>query len=301
MQNSEMKKFVANIILFVIILAVCDFAIGSFLKYWRANHSSGIVENMEYTYKKCNDDLLVFGSSRATHHYVPSIISDSLHMTCFNCGRDGMGILFHYGRWQMIRQHHKPKIILYDLTQNDYAQTDDKKYINELKPYCSVENMSALFDDIDKMEKFKLLSHLYQNNSQFFEIFFGQYMTNKMDRGYEPHYGTISKNHLLKDKDYTICSLKLKYLELFIQQAKADGVKLAFFISPYYIKDFSKYPPEVTALLDKYGIKYFDDSNIDGITSNGSLFTITKHLNHKGAEAYTRYIIPQIREVMQKQ
>ena len=43
-------------------------------------------------------DLLVFGSSRANHHYVPEVFEDSLKLTFYNTGKDGSGIFItlHY-------------------------------------------------------------------------------------------------------------------------------------------------------------------------------------------------------------
>ena len=38
-------------------------------------------------------DVLIMGSSRAHHHYVPEIISDSLGLSCYNTGKDGNGII----------------------------------------------------------------------------------------------------------------------------------------------------------------------------------------------------------------
>ena len=71
-----------------------------------------VVKNIEvggrgrdnYICDKSVDDILIFGSSRAVHHYNSSMIEDSLGMSCYNCGDDGNGIILSYGRLSMISQ-----------------------------------------------------------------------------------------------------------------------------------------------------------------------------------------------------
>ena len=119
-----MRRFCINCLIFLLIVAACDFAIGQGLSYWRTNKSEGFVGNIEYSYRRSTDDVMVLGASRATFHYVPDIIADSLGLSCCNCGRYGMGILYTYGRWRMMKSHHVPKLILYDVTANDYDRKE---------------------------------------------------------------------------------------------------------------------------------------------------------------------------------
>ena len=43
-------------------------------------------------------------------------MEDSLHMTCYNCGNDGSGIVLSYGRLLMVKERKTPKIIIQDDT-----------------------------------------------------------------------------------------------------------------------------------------------------------------------------------------
>jgi len=294
-----MKKFITNLLIFVVAVAIGDFVLGGALGQWRSHHSKGTVGNLEYAYRSCHDDILIFGPSRAAHHYVPRLLDDSLHLSSFNMGRDAMGILYHYGVWSMVRQYHKPRLIIYEFSQVDYFHfSDNKIFTKELRPYMDVPGVAEVVEEVDSTEQVKTLSQLYRNNSQFFEIFFGDRMFNEMEKGYEPYYGHLDKAPEVEPPTYTLCPMKLRFLEKFIQQTQADHVQLVFMISPFFLGDFQPYPAEVVQLFEKYHVTYYNNSCLPGFTGNKALFISNKHLNNVGAERYTRAIVPQIREVI---
>lgn len=57
-----------------------------------------VVLRCEYIANKATDDIIILGSSSATHHYVLQIIEDSLGLSCYNCGEEGNGVVLAYGR-----------------------------------------------------------------------------------------------------------------------------------------------------------------------------------------------------------
>ena len=86
-------------------------------------------------------NILIFGSSRAAHHYVPSILSDSLDMSCYNCGLDGNGIIYGYGKLKTITARYYPKIVILDIQPTfDLFTNDNCKY---LAPFAAVLSISG--------------------------------------------------------------------------------------------------------------------------------------------------------------
>ena len=131
-----MKKFLLKLALFFAALIVVDRALGMVFSYMGNHAKGGYIGHHKYVTDKTNEDILIFGSSRAIHHYNPQIITDSLGLTCYNCGQDGNGIVMQYGRWKMLSKHHLPKVIIYDIEPAfDMAVNDNSRYIDRLKPY----------------------------------------------------------------------------------------------------------------------------------------------------------------------
>ena len=87
-----MKRFFVRLFLFLAAIVLLDqlfgFAMASILK----NTEKGDWGRNNYIFNDVKSDVVILGSSRAIHHYDPKIFSDTLGMSCYNCGEDGMGI-----------------------------------------------------------------------------------------------------------------------------------------------------------------------------------------------------------------
>ena len=64
-----MKKFFIKMTVLFLILAVGDFLIGKGMDYVYANVMSGGQRRNNFIANEMDADILVFGSSRAIHHY----------------------------------------------------------------------------------------------------------------------------------------------------------------------------------------------------------------------------------------
>ena len=110
-----MKKFLIKTVLFFIIIAIIDVLSGKLFTCLVEHTKGGDNWRNNYICDGVNDDILIFGSSRALHHYNPVIISDSLNLSCYNCGQDGNGAILNEARYQLILQRHRPKVLIYDV------------------------------------------------------------------------------------------------------------------------------------------------------------------------------------------
>ena len=132
-------------------MIVIDCVIGTMFSTLLAKAKGGNNARNNYINDYTTQDILIFGSSRAIHHYHPTIISDSTDMTCYNCGQDGNGVILNYGRLLMIGKRYKPKMIIYDV-QNTFDLTageDNHKYLAWLKAYYDHEGVDNIFDSVD--------------------------------------------------------------------------------------------------------------------------------------------------------
>src|ERR1044071_8501928 len=81
-------------LILLLILVVADRLIGAGLErmFYRQHHGDDAVTG--YTLDSTKEDLLVFGSSRASHHYHTRLLERELGVSVYNCGRDEMGITY---------------------------------------------------------------------------------------------------------------------------------------------------------------------------------------------------------------
>lgn len=295
-----MKRLIKRIFVFLIMLVGLDLLSGFIFREMTKKAKGGDTARNEYIANKVDAPILIFGSSRAIHHYVPKIFRDSLGMDCYNCGQDGMGIILFYGRYKMITQRYIPKVIVYDVLSGfDLEQGDNYSYIGWLKPYYDIPGIDSIFWKITPNERVKMCSQLYRYNGKILQMLLDNIKKTKEDEsGYRPAFGTMAYEPQKNTDDRLICldSIKLYYWEKFIAECHKNGTELIFALSPFYggnnsvrlkyaaIFDFSK----------KYGIPVINHYNDSDIINQKDLFMDSFHMNYKGAEMYSKKIVGEI-------
>ena len=302
MGASDMKKYFLQIALFFAIVAVVDVAVGKLFRYVQANRSGGRTRAEWYACRVSNEDIIIMGSSRASHHYVPQIISDSLDMSCFNAGQDGNGIILQYGRWKMISERYAPKVLIYDVTPGfDLQENDNMAYVDRLKPFCDDREVKKYVSGIFPMERWKLFSQMYRYNYKFLEML-SDCNKSKDDQlyGYIPLHGQIRKEVVERESKTKVKAIefdetKLQYLERLAQECKAKNTQLIFVVSPYF--NGGSYNEEsfspISDIAAKYGLHFYYLNELE-FTDNPNLFKDSYHLNDEGAKAFTAELIHRI-------
>ena len=77
MKNKHLQ-YVFFLVIFIVIL---DFVVGNIYEKLYFSEKSRQNDRLIHSVLGTNEDILIFGSSRALHHYNPQIIEDSLGMT----------------------------------------------------------------------------------------------------------------------------------------------------------------------------------------------------------------------------
>ena len=168
-----MKKYLLKIALFFALMAVIDVVCGLVFDILRSKARGGQTRKNEYINNICEDDILILGSSKADHHYVPSVFEDSLGLTCYNAGEMGCGIIPAYIRYKMVSKRHALKLVIYELTPDyDYLRDDGySQYLGVIRPYANQSTVKETYLDFsDDLEGLRLLSSMYRNNSKLIAI-----------------------------------------------------------------------------------------------------------------------------------
>lgn len=297
----NLKNFLLKVAIFFIIAIVIDFALGAVFSYMVNNSKGGDNGRNNYICNLTSEDILVFGSSRAIHHYNPTIITDSLGLSCYNCGQDGNGVILNYGRYQLIAQRYHPKMVIYDVSpQLDlHAGEDNHKYLGWLRAYYDRPGIAEIFESVDKTEKLKMLSRMYRYNSKFVQIITDYIHPLESDgiNGFRPNEAELDTlkiaRHSFEEGSYEYDSLKLKYLNKMLDTA--PDVRFVFVVSPYwYGADTASFAP-LKQLCEQRHIPLIDFSNNPKYVHHNEFFSDGAHLNARGADEFTRDIVKQIK------
>lgn len=288
-----MKKFIYTFLLVLILIFAIDRLGGRLM--WTVNQQTKDVSGpkIKYLVNDADEDLILLGASRCNLHYVPQILKDSLGLTVYNGGIDASDNIFaHYIILNHLLQHHKPKIIGLEVMVRDYNKQEDPfRTITFFAPYIG-KNRSAdsVFMEAGTLWKYKL-SHLYRYNSKAVSNLAGLIVDRQAgnDAGYmaNPKSGQIVGALVRDNFRISVDSLKIKYIQKFINLCKEKGIYLYFSISPkYQIVSEERYAL-IKKIAEKNGIPVFDYHSTGMFFDKPEYFRDRSHLCDSGARAYS--------------
>lgn len=298
-----MKKFLLKIILFFLGVVVIDRVYGNMMELLWQRTQGGFVTKTRYVCDSVDADILILGSSRARMQYDPKIISDTLGMSCYNCGHNGMGIITNYTKMKILTKRYMPKLVIVDILPILDVMTRDDNiiFVNELRPWYDVEGVDSVFWNIDSLERYKMLSKMYQYHSVFFSYI--ENIRGSIPKGgYDPAPADkIIEQHELKQHEPTdnvVDPLKFQYLEKFITEYK-DRSKIIFVVSPRYNFKTSHTVDPIRRLCKKYNILLLDHYADQRFVNVRSDFGDGNHMNEEGATKFSKFIAQEIKKYIQ--
>ena len=290
------KAFWKTLIVLSCCLILLDVTVGKSLKYLYFQQKNGKSHSLTVGLKQQQSDILIFGSSRAMHHYDPDIISDSLQMTCYNIGYDGQSILYHNAVLDVVMERYNPKIIILDILSEElYESTQSYDLLSVLNPYVSdypvLWNTLSL---ISPYEKVKHLSSIYPYNSTLLRTIAGNIERGGKDitlNGFTPQEGIwkfpLKQRTFQVDKDFD--PNKLKAFELFCRKCIENEIDLYIIVSPIFV-DVQEQSSSTHYIIEKcnaQAIPFISFVN-DGNYRSNELFLDESHLNTAGSAVFSK-------------
>lgn len=299
----SMKKYLVKLASFCVFVIIIDFFIGLGFTYMRVHTKGGDTGLANYIHEELKDEVLFFGSSRCFHHYDPNIISDSLEMSCYNCGMDGMGILYFYQRFKLITERYSPKLIVYDIHPKFdlLVNEPDNKYLGGMRAFYNHQSIRHVFEDVDSYEPYKMMSNAYRYNSKLLPYFSDMVAPSKSsDKGYRPKDKVMKYEPSITSVEtpYNVDSLKIKYFELLIKECQEKGIQLVLATSPIYKGYRSSKYDIAMSLANKHNIPYLLHVNEETISRNKIYFYDSSHMNRKGATEYSKMIAHELKKIL---
>ena len=305
-----MKHFFLRLFVFLLVIVIFDQLFGVGMAAILKNTEKGDWGRNNYIFNEVDHDVIILGSSRAIHHYDPKIFSDTLGMSCYNCGEDGMGIFLMYPRYRAIEARKAPKIVIYEvLPEYDLLkETDNLRYLKFLRPYTNSYIVDSIVNRISTTEKYKLWSNGYRFNSVFVDIVaqrLSKAQGNAKDYTYMPEEKVMSESDgqdISSSVDGSLIydEAKLALLENMIIRCIGLKTKLIFTASPKYksISDPGYLPLQM--LCEKYGISFINHYCDTIFNIDNTFFSDASHLNKKGAVLFSSQLASEIKEIIQE-
>lgn len=298
-----MKKTFLTFLCLTIALFVTD-RTGGIVMQWVCRHSNDVLSpKLQYVQDGIHEDMVLMGTSRCHHHYVPSIISDSVGITVYNAGVGGSGNIFaHYIMLCHILSRYTPKIICLDVAPTDYNQ--------QRSPFSGTNLYSSLFGRNESADSvYRLaesywpykISHLYRYNVRASSNLWGLLLNRQQDSdmGYIP---LPCPEHRLsapefEDTDQSIDSLKMEYLKRFIAECRQRKIKLVFVASPKYTLVDNSYYGIFRSIADEYSIPFLDYHTSKRYQTHPELFKDVNHLWDQGARLFSREFSCDLKQI----
>jgi len=302
-----MKKFIVRLLIIIAITFVADRGFGYVAKILYSRTTTTDEYKVNSVIYRMDDPVVFMGSSRAHHHYIPSIIGDTLQTGVYNAGLWGTrNTFFQYALLCNILQRYTPKTICWEIHPIDYLQTPFSSYetVDELAPFVNYSpECDALLKKSGQYYRCEV-SHLYRYNSRFVNLLVGLTShASSSNKGYKAMSGIFDTAHatVIKDKfPYPVSEEKVHYMQLFIDKCKEKHIQLILLYSPKFAVEDPSLFNIPDSLARKNGIPFINHYNMEGITGHPEYFYDWGHLNSNGAEKYSPIIASELKQYIHK-
>ena len=297
-----MKRKVVLIIFSIVILILLDCLIGFLFSQLYHKAQYGQIARQNYCINESMDDIIIVGSSEVMRNYDPSVIQDSLKLTCYTNGSEGQCIYYSYAIIRaIIERNHFPKYLICDIGNYDVLESDDSQNnidaaISRLLPnYSDSKAIHSVINEYDHTQIIKCFSNAYRYNSKIIQIVKCLFYDTHDFNGFEPNYKKLDELSIKEDLPTTtgIELRKIDCIKQTIKLAKEYDVNIIFVHSPkYYISD-NKGVDVIREICDKEGVLYWDFNEVECF-NNPLLFADKHHLNNEGAVVLSQELASRI-------
>lgn len=295
-----------SLILFAI-LFIADRLIGAGLErlFFKQTHGDDAVTL--YTLDSTREELLIFGSSRASHHYDSRVLQTELSMSVYNCGRDEMGLSYAAAVLPVVFQRYVPKYIILELLPIELAargkDLSEQNIAGVLLPFAPRFDAfwpTIAFAGKDQIYK-AAISKIYPYNSLIGSMVQNTYTSfgHHSDKGYEPLYKTIDTTiykhsiwETFERSSAPDAALERRFADL-LDTVAARGTQIIVVISPFYFPhrlEGNKSYEALKEISQMHGAGFMDFSADARFLLKPLLFNDDVHLNDSGARMYSRII-----------
>lgn len=261
------------------------------------------LSRLNYGIAKTTADCIILGSSHASHHYNPVIISDSLNMTVYNAGEEGYGLTYSLALFKALLSRYTPKMVILDIKYEESEEWISR--VRDLKPYFK-EYPTAFETDVminGNREHFRLLWNSYMYNSTLLRLLKSYITGNKSSSyrldGYNPIPVKGNRTCAVRNQEVPAIAANPKYKDCLSELSllcKQNGIALFAVSSPTLVK--LKYESPAIPIINSLEITYLDHFNDDFFLAHTELFRDEDHMFETGADIFSEKISNEINRII---
>lgn len=288
----RLAKFIISVLVIVLFTDLL-FGLGS--RYYVKNKTlPGDYQPIDYLIKESREDIIILGSSVVLNSLMPTVVEDSLGMTCFNGGANSQNLVFFRTMLDCVLKRHTPKMIILGLRPNELAASGLGRY-NLLAPYyhSGFDIIDSCMASKNHYEKYLLASNLYRYNTIWFRILLYHFIT--PDTRGEKGFIAKSKPLFPVQMTTTKCSdevteSKLNDFNYIINTCKERNIDLVVYFPPTYTQyeGQSASVTKIKEICNKNGVPCFYDAEDHMFLQHKDYFFDNIHLSKEGALVYSQ-------------
>ena len=264
--------------------------------------------------QQLNEDVLIYGSSRARVHFDPRIFESELGVSAYNMGIDGHNFLMQKARHDaVLRNNRQPKLIVLSVDYYTLNKRDDLFNSGQFLPYIlqpEIRKTTRLYKGLDVYDYYLPMARYIGHPGLVLEGF--RIILGKKSASYETYNGFVPQflawdnklESLIRNNTQYETVVDKQYLGLlrnFLKDCRNKGIKVLMTYAPEYttgqqfVKGRDKMMAVFNKLADELKVPFWDFSH-DEISEDKRLFYDAFHLNAEGAEIFTRKFVNLLRE-----
>lgn len=259
-----------------------------------------------------NDDILIYGSSRAWRHFDPQFIEQQTGLSAYNFGVDGHAFDIQYLRHELNLKYNKlPRVIIYSVDVNTLGSPRGLYNDEQFLPFFYADN---LFNNYTKkyvnfsFVDYKMPLLRYSGERKALNYFvkdmidFPQEKTRtKGFAAYQGAWNTDYKKAREKRESYNkeIDIDLVKKFDAFLREAHSKHISVILMYSPEHvlgqnlIENRENIVKVFDSLANENNIPFLNYSN-DFMNNNKGYFYNSLHLNSKGVQEFNKLYIADL-------
>ncbi|RED48375.1 hypothetical protein [Seonamhaeicola aphaedonensis] len=306
------KKLIQFLLVLLVLSIAADFIVSNRIKKSNSYANGEIQIWKDILSGNVNDNLLIYGSSRAMVHFNSKLIQEHLKTSTYNMGIDGHNFWLQYLRHKKILKHNKiPKYIILSVGDFTLAKREDLYNSEQFLPFLCDFDIYKYTSDYKGYSKLDYVIPMLRYRGKL-EVIYDFIIKEKKDvpyrikgfRGMKRSWNNDLEN-ARKDMESIHIQLhpeSIALMKQFLRECQDLGIKTIMVYPPEFIKgqQFVSNREEIINIYNdiakSFEIQFIDYSN-DTMSYNKDLFYNSMHLNEKGANAFTLNLIEKIKEI----